>query len=82
VKGLERIYNGTPQTERGCSCTATVPYNTSLRREKCTKELLVVFRLIHAVSADSCGFGRALQFLLDLAAATDTCVVFALGLDC
>ena len=41
-----------------------------LYRMNQAKELLMVFQLILAISADSCGFGRALMFLLDHVPAT------------
>lgn len=53
----------------------------SLRRQKCTKELLKVFQLILATSPDSCRFGRTFLFLMDQVSATDLCLVFAIGLD-
>lgn len=68
--------NGSPPTVRGCFCTA-MPNNaslvfhglywSSLCREKCAKELLVVFSLIPASSAD---FIKTLKFLLTRVAAT------------
>jgi hypothetical protein len=74
--------NGTPQTIGGCSRIAT-PYNASLvftglrcsllYRQKCAKEVLVVFQPERSASADLCPFGGALLFLLDGAAATGWC---------
>jgi hypothetical protein len=45
---------------------------SSLPREKCAKELLLVFQLLLA----------ALLFLLDRTTTTDSCLVFAIELDC
>ena len=42
----------------------------------------MIFRLTLAASLDVCQFGGALTFLLDQAAATDSCLVFAIELDC
>ena len=42
----------------------------------------MVFWLILATSVNSCKSNGALQFLLDCAMATDSCLVFAIGLDC
>ena len=50
--------------------------------EKCTKDLLMLFQLILATPADSCRFGGALPFLLDYTNTTDSCLVFAIELDC
>ena len=47
-----------------------------------TKELLMVFQLLLAASVDSRRFSGALRFLLDLAITADSCLVFAIGLDC
>jgi hypothetical protein len=55
---------------------------TSFHREKCTKELLLVFQSILATSADLCPFGGALLFLLDRDTSTDLYVVFSIKLDC
>jgi hypothetical protein len=55
---------------------------SSLCKEKRTKELLMVLQLILAASTDSQQLGRAMWFLLDQAAAIDSCLVFAVGLDC
>ena len=49
---------------------------SSLHREKCAKELVVVFRPLLAASTDSCQFGRTSQFLLDQPSAIDSCLVF------
>jgi hypothetical protein len=53
---------------------------SSFYREKLTKELLVVFQLILATSADSCQFGSTLSFLMDHATATGLCLVFVIEL--
>ena len=90
--------NGTSQTMRGCSCSASHATNTwllhwsslvfagscwsSLHRQKDTKELLMVSWLILGASADLCRFGGALKFLLDGAATTNLCLVFTVELDC
>jgi hypothetical protein len=54
---------------------------SSLYKEKCTKGLLMLFWLILSTSADSCPFGRALQFLLDQTTSTDSCLALAIELD-
>jgi hypothetical protein len=51
------------------------------RREKCTKELLVVSWLLLVASTGSCQFVRASRFLLGQATATYSCLVFAIRLD-
>ena len=55
---------------------------SALHIEKCAKEVLVVFLLILAAFADLCQFSRALLFLLDHVAATESCLVFAFEVDC
>ena len=55
---------------------------SSFHREKCTKALLVVSCLFLARSPVLCPIGRVLLFLLYSAATTDSCLVFAMGLDC
>lgn len=72
-------------------CLASLSYlgNTSLvfaslrfvERNAPKELLLMIFWLIHVVSAKSCQFRRALWFLLDGATATDRGLVFAIGLD-
>lgn len=60
---------------------------SSLLREKCAKELPVLFLLILPTPMDSCQFGGScswedLLFLLDHAASTDLSLVFSIELDC
>ena len=55
---------------------------SSLHREKCTNELLMVFWRILATSTDVCQFVGALWFLLSWAYVTDSCLVIAIGLNC
>lgn len=66
-----------------CWAPLTMPllWGSSLHREKCAKELLRVFRLILAASAESYRFSRALQFRLDRATSASSCLVFAIGLN-
>ena len=42
-----------------------------------SKNFLLVFWLLLATSSDLCQFGGAWQFLLEQAAGTDSCLVFA-----
>jgi hypothetical protein len=54
----------------------------TLERETHQRTSGGILRLILASSADSYRFGGALLFLLDFATATDSCLVFAIELDC
>ena len=68
---LRKNINKIPQRVRGYSCVA-MPCSA----------LLVFAGHGSPTSVDSCPFCVALWFLLDIAATTDSCLVFAIGLDC
>jgi hypothetical protein len=54
---------------------------TGLQREKCAKELVMVFWLVLAAFAELCRFSRALRFLLNHASVADSCLVFVIEID-
>jgi hypothetical protein len=51
-------------------------------REKSAKEVLMVLQSLLATCEDSCRLGGVSRFLLDRATATDSCLVFAIGVGC
>jgi hypothetical protein len=81
---LERVYTDNKRSLLHCyslQCFTRL-HLSWLQVKKHTKELLVAFQLLLAAFSDSSWFSRALWFLLDQAAATDWCLVFAIMLDC